>query len=400
MIESLMYFGMGFCLASLGVLVTAPLVHGRAVRLTMRQLEGAIPTSRADILADKDLLRAEFAMSTRRLETTIEQLRTKSASQFAELGRKDNAINRLKIELGALRDQVGATKKEFAVKAASAQEAGCALSDKQAQLAQRIDELKERPALTDAQEMTALQTPIEALQAQLDGAVNQLKAAARRPDLNRALSDKQSELAQLTDQLKERSTLADAQHTEIIALKAEIEILKEQFDKASNELKAVEERRNSEHLELARMSEKLLEERGKFENFHRQVGELVKDVMTQSTQDKIIRRRGAELEKRLLEQSQLLNERELALTHLRREFEIARKAEADLRVALIEIDGREHVSTQNLKAENAKLQSALERSNGERMRLAYELANKSRRTEAPWAAAHDVDANEIRRLAC
>jgi len=397
----LMYFGMGFCLASLGVLVTAPLVHGRAVRLTTRRLEGAIPTSSAEILADKDFLRAEFAMSTRRLEMNIEQLRTKSASQLAELGRKDNAINRLKIELGALRNQVDATEKEFTVKAAAVQEAGCALSDKETQLAKRMDELKERPAIADAQkiEMIALQTQVEALKAQLDGAANQLKAAARRPDLDRALSDKQSELAQLMDQLKERSTLADAQHTEIIALKAEIEILKEQLDKANNELKAVEERRNGEHLELKKMSEQFLKARGTFENFHRQVGELVQDLMTQSTQDKVLRRRGEELEKRLLEQSQLLNERELELTHLRREFEVARKAEADLRVALIEIDGREHIATQNLKAENAKLQSALDRSNGERMRLAYELANKNRRTEAPWAAAHDVDADETRRLA-
>ena len=68
-------------------------------------------------MADKDLLRAEFAMSTRRLEMNVEQLRTKSASQLAELGRKGDALNRLKIELGTLRDQLSATEEEFAVKA-------------------------------------------------------------------------------------------------------------------------------------------------------------------------------------------------------------------------------------------------------------------------------------------
>lgn len=401
MIESLMYFGMGFCLASLGVLVTAPLVHGRAVRLTTRRLEAAIPTSRAEILADKDLLRSEFAMSTRRLEMNVEQLRTKSASQLAELGRKDDAINRLKIELGALRDQVGGTEKEFAVKAAAVQEAERALSDKEAQLAKLVYELKERSTLADTQkiEIIALKTQVEVLKAQLDGAGNHLKAAEWRPDFECALSDKESELAKLMGELNERSTLADAKNTEIIALKAEIETLKERLDKAGNELKAIEERRNSEHLELKAMSEKLAEERGKFENFHRRIGELVRQLVTQNTQDKILRRRGEELEKRLLEQSQLLNERQLELTHLRCEFESTRKAEADLRVALIEIDGREHIATQNLKAENAKLQSALDRANGERMRLAYELANKNRQAEAPWAAAHDVDTDETRRAA-
>ena len=77
-----------------------PLVHNRAVRLTMRRLEAATPLSMAEIQADKDQLRAEFAMSTRRLEMSVEQLKTKTTSQLAELGKKTDAINRLKIELG------------------------------------------------------------------------------------------------------------------------------------------------------------------------------------------------------------------------------------------------------------------------------------------------------------
>ena len=100
MIEPIMYFGIGFLVAALIGLVVIPLVHGRAVRLTMRRLEAATPLSMAEIQADKDQLRAEFAMSTRRLEMSVEQLKTKSTSQLAELGKKGDAINRLKIELG------------------------------------------------------------------------------------------------------------------------------------------------------------------------------------------------------------------------------------------------------------------------------------------------------------
>ncbi len=68
MIEPIMFFGIGFLVASLFGLVLIPLVHNRAVRLTMRRLEAATPLSMAEIQADKDQLRAEFAMSTRRLE--------------------------------------------------------------------------------------------------------------------------------------------------------------------------------------------------------------------------------------------------------------------------------------------------------------------------------------------
>ena len=100
MIESIMYFGIGFLLAALLGLSVIPLVHGRAVRLTMRRLEAATPLSMAEVLADKDQLRAEFAMSTRRLEISVEQLRDRTASQLSELGRKTDEINRLKAQLG------------------------------------------------------------------------------------------------------------------------------------------------------------------------------------------------------------------------------------------------------------------------------------------------------------
>src|SRR5919197_679040 len=99
MIEPIMFFGLGFLIASLLGLVVVPLVHARAVRLTARRLEAATPVSMAEIQADKDQLRAEFAMSTRRLEMSVEQLKAKTTSQFAELGKKNDAINRLKVEL-------------------------------------------------------------------------------------------------------------------------------------------------------------------------------------------------------------------------------------------------------------------------------------------------------------
>jgi chromosome segregation ATPase len=522
MIESAMYFSMGFFLASLGALVVVPLVYSRAVRLTARRLEATIPASMAEILADKDLLRAEFAMSTRRLEASLEQLRAKSASQLVELGRKSDAVNRLKIELNALRDKVSPTKEEFAVRADAAQAAERALSGKESQLANLMEELNERSTLADVQtiEIIALKTQVEVLKVKLDGASNELKAAEeRRPDLERAsekesqlaklmdelnerstladaqkieinalkaeierlrerlgeasnelkaagerradveralsekesrlaklmdelnqrsrladaqkievnalkmqvealkaqldseltaaertadvertLSEKESELAKLVRELNERSTLADSQNIEINALKTEIEELKGRLDVASNELKAVEEHRNSERLKLKAASDTLMDERGKFEDFHRRVDKLVQQLMAQSTKEKMLSRRAEELEKRLLEQSQLLNEREIELTHLRGEFEIARKAEADLRVALIEVDSREDIAMQKLETENGKLKAALDRANRARERLTYELANKNRQAEDPRAAG-DIGTDGTQRVA-
>ncbi len=472
MIESMMYFGIGFLFAALSVLVVVPLVHGRAVRLTRRRLEGATPSSRAEILAHKDLLRADFAITTRRLEMNVEQLKTKNASQLAELGKKGDAINRLKIELGALRDQLRATEEEFAVKATAVHEAERALSDKETKLAKLVSELNERSTLADAQkiEIIALKTQVEAkatavheaeralsdkgsklakLVGELDerstladaqkieiialknqvelkatavheaesalsdkesklakvvgelderstladtqkieiiALKNQVEAKATAVhEAERALFDKESKLAKLVGELDARSTLADAQKIEIIALKNQVEALKERMDGAGNELKAVEDRRDAERIELKAATQKLMEERGKFENFHRRVAELVRRVVARTTEDKLLARHAQDdLENRLVEQSRLLNEREFELKHLRGEIEIARKAEADLRVAIIEIDGRANTAT--LEAEKAKLQAALDRANGERVRLAHELANMKRQAKEAWAA--------------
>src|SRR5947209_9013668 len=100
MVEPIMFAGIGFLVAALLVLGFIPMVHGRAVRLTTRRLEALTPVSLGEIQAEKDQLRAEFAMSTRRLEMSVEQLKAKCTSQLADIGKKSEAITRLKLELG------------------------------------------------------------------------------------------------------------------------------------------------------------------------------------------------------------------------------------------------------------------------------------------------------------
>jgi hypothetical protein len=115
MIQAIMYFGIGFLFAALIGIAVIPLVHARAVRLTLKRVENSIPQSMAEIQADKDLLRAEFAMQARRLEIDVEQLKDKAANQFAELGRKTDVINRLKIQHEAQNVETVALKTELDV---------------------------------------------------------------------------------------------------------------------------------------------------------------------------------------------------------------------------------------------------------------------------------------------
>ena len=164
MVEPIMYLAIGFLVSMLCGLMIVPLVHNRAVRLTTRRLEAATPLSMAEIQADKDQLRAEFAMSARRLEMSVEQLKNKTTSQLAELGKKSDAINRMKIELGeknatifalearekAVKEQLRATEEEFAAKTEALRDAEQALTDKQSELA-KTQYRTERP-LDDGRE--------------------------------------------------------------------------------------------------------------------------------------------------------------------------------------------------------------------------------------------------------
>ena len=99
----------------------------------------------SEIRADKDHLRAEFAISTRRLEMTIEGLKAKTSAQLAELGKKTDEINQLKKELAetkvtnlaleardrTLRDQLRANEKEYEIKSRALSEAERQLADKE-----------------------------------------------------------------------------------------------------------------------------------------------------------------------------------------------------------------------------------------------------------------------------
>jgi uncharacterized membrane-anchored protein YhcB (DUF1043 family) len=122
MIETIMYIGIGLLSGCLIGVAVMPLVHERAVRLTIRRLEAALPQSIEEIEADKDLLRAEFAMSARRQEIIIEQHKNKITNQLVELSRQRDVINRLKIDRDGLkveaielRIQVEALKKRLSV---------------------------------------------------------------------------------------------------------------------------------------------------------------------------------------------------------------------------------------------------------------------------------------------
>lgn len=215
MIEPVMYIGIGFLIAGLLVIGVIPLVHGRAVRLTAKRLEALNPVSMAEIQAQKDQLRAEFAMSTRRLEMSVEQLKARSASQLAELSKKNDAISRLKFELGE--------------KAAAL----LALEAKEKQLSDELETVAaDRAAKTAALEQA-----------------------------ERGLAGTQAELAELTANFHASSVAAETQHVELVAEHAQIEALKGQIDAYRIEVNELRERLSSREAQVDLLRQQLADER-------------------------------------------------------------------------------------------------------------------------------------------
>jgi hypothetical protein len=100
MIEVAMGFGLGFLTACLLTLIIVPFIHERAVRLTTEKLWAVKPSSSlVEMQAEKDLLRAEFAMTVHRLETRLAAMRAKDTALFEEIGKQAAEISHLKIAL-------------------------------------------------------------------------------------------------------------------------------------------------------------------------------------------------------------------------------------------------------------------------------------------------------------
>ncbi len=90
MIESLMVCGIGLLAGCFLMLLFFPAVHQRAVRLTRRDLIDATPLTAKEIQAEKDQLRAQFAVSVRRLEINMEQMRFKAQERGADRQNRGN----------------------------------------------------------------------------------------------------------------------------------------------------------------------------------------------------------------------------------------------------------------------------------------------------------------------
>jgi hypothetical protein len=86
---------LGFLIAALMVVVLLPAYRRRIERFATEALKRLLPLTEDEIRADKDRLRANFAMEVHRLETKVEEAGLSAARQSVEVNRRDAKIQEL-----------------------------------------------------------------------------------------------------------------------------------------------------------------------------------------------------------------------------------------------------------------------------------------------------------------
>jgi chromosome segregation ATPase len=334
-----MYLAIGFLVSMLFGLMIVPLVHNRAVRLTTKRLEAATPLSMAEIQADKDQLRAEFAMSARRLEMSVDQLKNKTTSQLAELGKKSDAINRMKIELGeknatifslearekAIKEQLRATEEEFAAKTGA------------------------------------------------------LRAAEQ------AVTDKKNELAKINAELSDRSMMAETRQVELLAVRAQIEALQNRVGDAEKEFSATQTRLEQQRGESDAATRELTEARSRVENLSQRVTDLDRQLIVQVKEAEMLGNRVNDLEARLATQGKLLAERDFENNQLRQANQAAERTAKELREEIAATHGGKSPALEKLKTEKAAVEEQLRVARDERAKLQRDINAIQQQAESSWA---------------
>lgn len=242
MIQTALFFILGFLSAAFLALLVAPAIWRRAVAITRRRVEAALPLTMEEIQADKDRLRAEFAVAARQLEMSVKSLTDKTARQAIELGRDKEELARLAAEL---------TEKADAIAKAGAQ----------------VDELQQE--LEQRNE-------------------NVVKLTEETVRLESSLLEQIAQAESLGRMFDEASFSASSRQIEMVAKDSRLEKLADDLATARRERKEVEAQLRETRSEAKTAQAVLREEHKKNETFEQKVAQLTASLA--DSEDKLARR--------------------------------------------------------------------------------------------------------------
>lgn len=235
MVEPLLYAALGFLTASLIALFMGRALWNRAVRLTTHRIMRRLPLSRDEIVAARDLLRAEVAIEHRRLERQANIMRNRMTQSMADVGRRDATIAGMRktveeakakssdaeLRAAAARKEVEQLKLAAAELKAKLTKAEGGLNAGEKMQKKHVEERAELIKLADDRRaeiatargeialmkstLTSLEQQLEAARFELAGVRSELEQAqARKPEPETPANDMSTEDVQLLRQQIER----------------------------------------------------------------------------------------------------------------------------------------------------------------------------------------------------
>ena len=251
MIQSILFFVLGFLCAAFLALMVAPPLWRRAVRLTRKRIEASVPLSMSEIQADKDRMRAEFAMSTRRLEMSIKSFREKAAAQVVEINRnreelrriateraeRDEALSQLEARGSDLRSDIRKRESEMERLGKKLEEADRLLEERTREM-ERLGRMYDEAALTSSNrqiELVARETEVDKLAADMTALRNQNR------DLEKRLNTMAAENRAAIETLKNEKKRTAEQDKKVERLMATIADREDKLDRRERELARLRE---------------------------------------------------------------------------------------------------------------------------------------------------------------
>ncbi|MBX9757260.1 MAG: hypothetical protein K2Y29_00675 [Beijerinckiaceae bacterium] len=262
MIEQLMYFALGVLVTGLLALIFLPAFWRRAVRLSTRRIEMQLPLSMTEIVAERDLLRAEFAVVQRRLERRLELLGDARAADMSEIGRKSAIIGAHAQEMAGLRAELARLEGVISTQAAAVAEA-------QAQTGAALKEAYDESGAREAAELKRVEFFRAAEQAQALAEERRLVIAGletRLAGLEMRLGDAHHELAARDKTLLARDAVLDRVTDERDRARAEaaghaakVTALQAQLEERERRLAALDDRQAELTREKAALERRILD---------------------------------------------------------------------------------------------------------------------------------------------
>jgi chromosome segregation ATPase len=245
-IQSILFFALGFLTAGFIALLVAPAFWRRAVNLTRKRVEAAMPMTLDEIQADKDRMRAEFAMSARRLEMSAQALREKNAAQVIEIGRgheeikalnsviseKNREITALEAAGEALRTELQQQSNDMQPLSARLAEADNVLKQRAAEI-EKLGRLYEDASFSSSSrqiELVARESELE----QLDSEAVQLRSKAEKAE--KLFQEREREAATLRDALRAEARKVDGLERTLAEREEKLEHIEKELARLREEL--------------------------------------------------------------------------------------------------------------------------------------------------------------------